>query len=107
MLVLTSKTFDDEVAKAGMMLVDFWAPWCGPCRMLSPIVDKLSEAPEYKGKVVFGKVNVDEEQALAGKHNIMSIPTLMLYKKGKLAEVRMGALPESDLREWIAGHLKK
>jgi thioredoxin 1 len=102
MIVGTSKNFEAEVVKSDVpVVVDFWAPWCGPCRMLSPIVEKVSELPEYKGKVKFAKINVDDEQDLSGKFGIMSIPTLVIFKKGKPADSRVGAIPESELRSWV------
>jgi thioredoxin 1 len=102
MIIGTSENFEKEVLKSSVpVVVDFWASWCGPCKMLSPIVDKVSEMPEYKGKVHFMKVNVDEQPDLAGKYNIMSIPTLMIFKKGKLVDARLGAMPESELRSWV------
>ena len=102
----TKDNFEQEVLKSEVpVLVDFWAPWCGPCRMLSPIVEKVSEAPDYKGKVKFAKLNVDEEPDIAGQYNIMSIPTLMIFKKGKVADARIGAIPESELRAWLEKNL--
>ncbi|MFA6036104.1 MAG: thioredoxin [Candidatus Micrarchaeia archaeon] len=102
MITGTSENFDKEVLKSSVpVVVDFWASWCGPCKMLSPIVDKVSEDAAYKGKVHFAKVNVDEQPDLAGKYNIMSIPTLMIFKKGKLVDARLGAMPESELRSWV------
>lgn len=71
----------DEKTKKGVALVDFWAEWCGPCRMAGPIIDELST--EYAGKIVVGKVDVDHEQELAGKYGVMSIPTVILFKDGK------------------------
>ena len=77
------------------VLVDFWAEWCGPCKMISPIVDEL--AKELQGKMKVGKVNVDEEQELAMKLNVMSIPTLFLFKSGKPVEQIVGAMPKDQL----------
>jgi len=102
MIVGTSENFEKEVLKSDVpVLVDFWAPWCGPCRMLGPIVDKVSEDAAYKGKVKFAKVNVDEQPDLAGKYSIMSIPTLMIFSKGKLVDAHLGAMPESEMCAWL------
>jgi thioredoxin 1 len=83
--------------------VDCWAPWCGPCRMLSPLIDEL--ASDYKGKVVFGKLNTDNNRGIAGKFGIMSIPTLLFVKNGKLIDTVIGVVPkeiiESKLRKYI------
>ncbi len=108
MIVGTAANFEKEVLKSDVpVLVDFWAPWCGPCRMLSPVIEKLSEDAGYKGKLKFVKVSVDDESALAGKYNVMSIPTLMIFKKGKMTDVHMGAMPEPDLRDWIEKNIGK
>jgi len=89
--------FDQEVLKSSLpVVVDFWAPWCGPCKQIAPVVDKLSE--EYKGKVKFCKVNVDENHDTASKYHVMSIPTLIFFKKGQLAEQTVGGVSEKTLR---------
>jgi len=94
-IVLTDSNFSSEVAKYPVMLVDFWAPWCGPCRMVSPIIEQL--AKEYSGRVAFGKVNVDENQLIAGSFGIQSIPTMMIFKGGKTVDVMIGALPKGQI----------
>ena len=94
-IVITKENFDSEVLKAeGTVLVDFWATWCGPCRMLSPIVDEVaSERPDVK----VGKINVDEQPELAGQFRIMSIPTLMVFRGGQAAAVKVGVTPKEEL----------
>jgi thioredoxin 1 len=102
-LTLTDGNFDAETKK-GAILVDFWAPWCGPCRMLSPVIDALSE--EMKGKMKFGKVNVDEQPDLAEKFGVSSIPTLYIIKDGKVVANRTGAATKETLKEWIGASVK-
>jgi thioredoxin 1 len=88
----TDSNWDSEVGNANVpVMVDFWAPWCGPCRMVSPVIEKL--AGKYSGKVKVVKVNVDDNQALAMKYNIMSIPTIMVFKNGKAVDQAIGAAP--------------
>jgi thioredoxin 1 len=94
-IVLTDSNFANEVTKYPIMLVDFWAPWCGPCRMVSPIIEQLSR--EYSGKVAFGKVNVDENQRTAASFGIQSIPTLMIFKGSKAVDVIIGAMPKAQI----------
>jgi thioredoxin 1 len=94
-IALTDANFQGEIAKYPLILVDFWAPWCGPCRMVGPIIEQL--AKEYSGKVVFGKVNVDENQRIAGSFGIQSIPTMMIFKNGKAVDVMIGALPKAQI----------
>jgi thioredoxin 1 len=87
---LTDATFDDEVGKAPTpMIVDFWAPWCGPCRMVGPIIDEIAQ--EHGDKVCIGKLNVDENPGVASKFGIMSIPTIMLFKDGQPDKKIIGA----------------
>jgi thioredoxin 1 len=93
--VLTDSNFASEVTKYPIMLVDFWAPWCGPCRMVSPIIEQLSR--EYSGRVAFGKVNVDENQRIAASFGIQSIPTLMIFKGSKAVDVIIGAMPKAQI----------
>jgi thioredoxin 1 len=92
---LTDATFEDEIAKSATpMIVDFWAPWCGPCRMVGPVIDQIAE--EHADKVCVGKVNVDENPATAGKYGIMSIPTIILFKDGEPAKKVIGARSKAD-----------
>ena len=97
-VILTDATFEKEVLQASEpVLVDFWAPWCGPCRIIGPIVEKL--AGEFAGNVKIGKLNVDENPASAQTYGVMSIPTLIIYKGGQVAEQLVGVQQESALRE--------
>ena len=103
-LSVTNKNFENEVLKSELpVLVDFWAEWCGPCKMISPIVDELSN--ELKGEIKVTKVNVDEAQDLASKFNIMSIPTLILFKKGKPVDQIVGAMSKDQLLKKIKPQL--
>ncbi len=103
-VTLTNSNFDDEVKKSPTpILVDFWAEWCGPCRMVSPILEKLSE--EYSGKVRIGKVNVDEQGSLAAKFGVQSIPTLLLFKEGKVVEQFIGATTREVLARLLDKHI--
>jgi thioredoxin len=94
---VTDATFEAEVLKAPMpVLVDFWAPWCGPCRVLGPIIERL--AGVYSGRVRFCKLNVDENRLASGKYQVASIPTVLLFRKGQIAGMSVGAVAESELR---------
>ena len=83
--------FNKAIASGGITMVDFWASWCGPCRMLAPVIDDL--AGRYEGKAVIGKVNVDDEQALAMQYGVMSIPTALFFKDGKELDRKVGVMP--------------
>lgn len=96
-LVLTQENFGKEVLESAQpVLVDFWAEWCGPCKMLGPILDEL--VGEYDGRVKIGKVNVDDQQQLASQYNVMNIPTLLLFHKGEVTEQIVGLRSKKDLK---------
>jgi thioredoxin 1 len=97
---VSDATFEAEVLKsAEPVVVDFWAEWCGPCRMIAPALEEIASAMNGKVKIV--KLNVDENPEVAGKYGIMSIPTLMLFKNGQLASRQVGAAPKQKLEQWI------
>jgi thioredoxin 1 len=96
-VTLTQDNFETEALKSATpVLVDFWAEWCGPCKMIAPVLDEL--ATEFQGKVKIGKVNIDEQQELATKYGIRAIPTLLLINKGQVAEQMVGAKSKRDLK---------
>ena len=101
---ITVSNFETEVLESPIpVLIDFWASWCGPCKMISPLIDQLAE--EYSGKLKVGKVNVDEETSLAERHGIVSIPTLILYKDGSPVNQKVGALPKGDIEALFKDHI--
>jgi thioredoxin 1 len=100
LLDITDNNFKKEVLESSLpVLLDFWAPWCGPCKMIAPIIEEL--AREYEKKIKIGKINVDETQKIATNYGIMSIPTLMFFKNGKVLEQVVGALSKNDLKKKI------
>lgn len=98
----TDANFQDAI-KEGVVLVDFWAAWCGPCKMIAPVLDELATELEGKAKIV--KVNVDENQGTASQYQIMSIPSLLLFKGGELVEKTMGFQPKEALQAFVEKHL--
>ena len=95
-IIVTGANFDAEVLHSTVpVLLDFWAPWCGPCRMIGPFIEQLAE--EYSGRLKVGKVNVDEEADIAGRHGIVSIPTLVIYKDGQIVNQAVGGLPKQSI----------
>lgn len=93
----TDKSFEEDVLKSNIpVVVDLWAPWCGPCKMVAPIVEKLSG--DFQGKVKFFKLNVDQNPDSAAKYHVMSIPTLLFFKEGKVVDTVIGAVPERTLK---------
>jgi thioredoxin 1 len=99
-ITLTSANFEAEVLKSTTpVLVDFWAEWCMPCKMIAPVVDQL--AADYAGRLKVGKINVDQENELAAQHNIVSIPTLLVFKDGKVVRQKVGAVPKHELENLI------
>ena len=101
---VTDADFDDKVINSELpVLVDFWAPWCGPCRMMGPVLDAVAEG--YKGKIIVAKMNVDENPSVPGKFGIRSIPNLMIFKGGERVAEIVGAVPQPKLEESINGVL--
>ena len=99
-LTLTDYNFDENIRKYPLLVVDFWAPWCGPCKMVSPIIEQL--AIELRGKAVFGKLNVDENPTVANIFRIQSIPTLIIFKNGEAVDGVMGAVPKQQLMSTVS-----
>ena len=100
MLELNDRNFNDEVLNSDLpVLVDFWAPWCGPCKMIAPIIEEL--AKELNGKIKFGKINVDENPQAPSRYGIMAIPTLIFFKHGRIADQISGVLNKQQLKKRI------
>lgn len=101
---ITDQTFETEVLKSTIpVLVDFWAPWCGPCKMLAPVIEKVST--QYSGKIKFVKLNTDENPTTAGSFQISGIPSLLLFKSGQVIDRKVGFIPEKDLTVFLARYL--
>ena len=103
-LTFTDAEFDQDVLSSDVpVLVDFWAEWCGPCRMMAPTVDAIAE--QYTGKVKVGKLNVDQNGGTAQRYNIRGIPTILLFKGGQVVEQRVGAIGKTDVEKMLEGHV--
>ncbi|MCC7356488.1 MAG: thioredoxin [Candidatus Doudnabacteria bacterium] len=101
---VTEETFDQEVLKSNVpVLVDFWAEWCGPCKIVHPILDEIRQ--EYSGKIKIAKVNVDEQNALAGRYNVMSIPNMKIFKGGQQVGEIVGAAPKQSILAELLKHM--
>ena len=101
---VTDSTFEDDIIKAdGPVLVDFWAPWCGPCKQLTPLIEELSSDMGEQIKV--HKCNIDENPETPSKHQVRGIPTLMIFKNGKLVDSKVGSVPKSALYEWVKSNI--
>ena len=99
-ITLTKDNFEAEVIASEIpVLVDFWATWCGPCRMIAPAVEEIAE--EYEGRLKVGKINVDDEPELASRYGIMSIPTILIYKNGEVANQSIGYVPKDTLKVFV------
>jgi thioredoxin 1 len=104
-LTFTDSTFDTDVLTSEVpVLVDFWAEWCGPCRMMGPTVDQV--ATEYSGKIKVGKLDVDSNQQTAARYGIRGIPTLLLFKDGKIVEQKVGAIGKPEFQKMLEKHLQ-
>ena len=101
--VITSTNFEEVLTAPGLLVIDFWAVWCGPCRMLSPVVDEL--AREYEGKAVIAKCNVDDCEDIAARFGIRNIPTLVFVKDGQVVDRTVGVLPKAQIKEKIEANL--
>ena len=100
---VTDGTFEEVIRRYPVVVVDCWAEWCGPCRMVAPVIEEL--ARDYRGRILFGKLNVDSNVRTAQQYGIMGIPTLLVFKNGQLADQVVGAMPRSMLEPKIAQHL--
>jgi thioredoxin 1 len=103
-VAVTDETFETDVLKAsGPVLVDFWAEWCGPCKMIAPALEEIGA--EYAGRVTVAKVNIDDNPQTPNNYGVRGIPTLILFKDGKPLATKVGAAPKSQLKEWVASSL--
>jgi thioredoxin 1 len=104
-VTVNDDNFNSTLKAHELLVVDFWAPWCSPCRMVGPIIEQL--AAEYAGKVTFGKINVDENQMVPESFGIMSIPTIVIFNRGKAVETLVGAYPKVDIENTFKRYLSK
>jgi len=102
-ILLSDASFSSEISKYPLMVVDFWAAWCGPCRTVAPIIEQL--AKEYAGRVAFGKLNVDENPLTSGEFEVQSIPTLLIFRNGEAVDRIVGAVPKYQIESRIKAHL--
>jgi len=102
-ILLSDASFSSEISKYPLMVVDFWAAWCGPCGMVAPIIEQL--AKEYAGRVAFGKLNVDENPLTSGEFEVQSIPTLLIFRNGEAVDGIVGAVPKYQIESRIKAHL--
>ena len=102
-ILLSDASFSSEISKYPLMVVDFWAAWCGPCRTVAPIIEQL--AKEYAGRVAFGKLNVDENPLTSGEFEVQSIPTLLIFRNGEAVDGIVGAVPKYQIESRIKAHL--
>jgi thioredoxin 1 len=103
---VTDESFRQDVLEApGLVLVDFWAEWCGPCKAVAPILDEL--ARDYAGKLTVAKVDIDENPVTPNEHGVRGIPTMLLFRDGKMLDQKVGAMPRSVLKDWIAGQIEE
>ena len=102
-ILLSDASFSSEISKYPLVVVEFWAAWCGPCRMVAPIIEQL--AKEYAGRVAFGKLNVDENPLTSGEFEVQSIPTLLIFRNGEAVDGIVGAVPKYQIESRIKAHL--
>ena len=103
-IVLTDQNFKEEILSSEVpALVDFWAPWCGPCKMIGPAIKEIAD--QYQGKIKVGKLNVDDAPVTASKYSVMSIPTLMIFKGGEVVDKIIGAVPKEQIEEKLKAHI--
>ena len=102
-VTVTDRDFDQQVKEGGLTLVDFWAAWCGPCQVIAPILEDLAQ--EYAGRLTVAKLNVDENRETAARFGIRSIPTLLIFKGGQVAEQIVGAVPKEEISKVVDRHL--
>ena len=102
---LTSDNFDQALGECRLLVVDCWAEWCAPCRMVAPVIEEL--ATDYRGRIAFGKLNVDQNRSLAMRYRIVSIPTLLVFKEGQLVDQVVGAMPRAALEPQLAKYIQE